>query len=273
MHTLRYIFDGAGHWTNRWHCTGGDVPLLTFTLLGCFWMTLEYARYAHRVYLSRDLSPTSSDRKHKSWLCVVFILCGAIHALGAVLPWFCTPYYLLASLFWLNGYLTHRLNGSKLQLLADQEFEAGHQAKHNAEQLRSTLNALPVLAWTARADGWVDWYNAQWYAYTGTAFPDMEGWGWRSVHDPKTLPDVLAKWKQCIATRMPFEMVFPLRRHDGAFRFFLTRVSPVIDDQDGTIIRWFGTNTDVEHSHQNSVNAENAMAELTGRLAAAERGT
>jgi signal transduction histidine kinase/CheY-like chemotaxis protein len=39
-------------------------------------------------------------------------------------------------------------------------------------------------------------------------------------------------------------MEFPLRGADGAFRWFLTRVKPV-RDSDGTIVRWFGTNTDI----------------------------
>ena len=51
-------------------------------------------------------------------------------------------------------------------------------------------NAIPQLAWIARADGYIYWYNERWYAYTGTTPEQMEGWGWQSVHDPAVLPKV-----------------------------------------------------------------------------------
>ncbi len=72
----------------------------------------------------------------------------------------------------------------------------------------------------------------------------MEGWGWRSVHDPAVLPDVLARWTASIATGEPFDMVFPLKGSDGRFRPFLTLVMP-LKDAAGRVVQWFGTNTDV----------------------------
>ncbi len=127
-----------------------------------------------------------------------------------------------------------------------EEAEASANALADSErQWRLMLDAIPTLAWTARADGFIDWYNARWYEYTGTTAGDMEGWGWQSVHDPSTLPSVLDRWRSSIATGQTFEMTFPLRAGDGEFRQFLTRVSPV-RDASGQVVRWFGTNTDVE---------------------------
>jgi PAS domain S-box-containing protein len=111
-------------------------------------------------------------------------------------------------------------------------------------QFRDLADSMPQLAWMARPDGWVFWFNKGWYEYTGTALAEMEGWGWQSVHDHATLPKVLERWRRSIATGAPFEMVFPLRSADGSFRSFLTRVTPV-RDAEGRILRWFGTNTDV----------------------------
>ncbi len=53
---------------------------------------------------------------------------------------------------------------------------------------RALANSIANLAWMARPDGWIYWYNDQWYAYTGTTPADMEGWGWERVHDPAVLP-------------------------------------------------------------------------------------
>ena len=72
----------------------------------------------------------------------------------------------------------------------------------------------------------------------------MEGWGWQSVHDPAELPRVLANWKAALAAGQPWEDTFPLRRHDGAMRWHLSRAEPMRNEQ-GEIVRWFGTNTDI----------------------------
>ena len=117
--------------------------------------------------------------------------------------------------------------------------------RENEELLRTMADAMPQLAWMAKADGFIHWYNRRWYKYTGTASAQMEGWGWQSVHDPEVLPKVLERWKASIAGGEPFEMVFPLRGADGRFRSFLTRVLP-LRDADGKVAQWFGTNTDID---------------------------
>ena len=124
------------------------------------------------------------------------------------------------------------------------------QAAHGAPEInqnreyRLLADSIPNLAWIAQSDGSIFWYNRRWYEYTGTSASEMEGWGWQTVHDPSTLPDVLARWRRSIATGQSFEMTFPLRGGDGVFRPFLTRSEPVKDDK-GTVVRWFGTCTEV----------------------------
>ncbi len=144
-------------------------------------------------------------------------------------------------------------------------------------QFRDLADSMPQLAWMARADGWVYWFNKGWYEYTGTTPVEMEGWGWQSVHDPATLPKVLERWRRSIATGAPFEMIFPLRGADGSFRSFLTRVTPV-RDAEGSVMRWFGTNTDItgqreiEDSlrHVNDL-LEERIAQRTAALGESER--
>ena len=127
-------------------------------------------------------------------------------------------------------------------------------------QFRTLADAIPTLAWTARADGFIDWYNARWYEYTGTTPEQMEGWGWQSVHDPAMLPEIMTRWKRSIDSGDPFEMTFPLRGADGRFRRFLTRVVPM-RDATGRVFRWFGTNTDVEAERAAREAAEQARRE------------
>ncbi len=112
------------------------------------------------------------------------------------------------------------------------------------EKFRMLADSIPQLAWIARDDGHIFWYNQRWYAYTGTTPEQMEGWGWQRVHDPAMLPAVLDKWRDSIATGESFDMVFPLLGADGRFRPFLTRVNP-LRDASGKVLQWFGTNTDI----------------------------
>jgi PAS domain S-box-containing protein len=145
--------------------------------------------------------------------------------------------------------------------------------RESEHQFRELANSIPNLAFMAKPDGWMYWYNDQWYAYTGTTPAQMEGWGWERVHDPGVLPEVKERWQHSINAGVPFEMVFPLRRADGQFRRFLTRVNPVRDSR-GQIVRWFGTNTDVEDERRateaNAV-ARNQINELRETAEAANR--
>jgi PAS domain S-box-containing protein len=109
---------------------------------------------------------------------------------------------------------------------------------------RAIANSIPQLAWVARADGYVVWYNQRWFEYTGTTPQDVQGWGWQSVHHPGVLPAVLVQWQDSIALGEPFDMEYPLKGADGVFRVFVTRVLP-INDSEGQVIHWFGTNSDL----------------------------
>ncbi|GAC1347556.1 MAG: hypothetical protein NVSMB23_27040 [Myxococcales bacterium] len=129
---------------------------------------------------------------------------------------------------------------------------------------RQTMEAMaeniPQMAWIADPAGWIYWYNRRWYEYTGTTLAEMEGWGWSKVHHPDHLEAVTAKWKECLAAEQVWEDTFPLRGKDGAFRWFLSRASPIRDAR-GKVTHWFGTNTDVTAQHQ----AEQALKEADVR--------
>ena len=121
---------------------------------------------------------------------------------------------------------------------------AGRGSIQEEALLRILFDTMPQLGWTARPDGFIDYYNRGWYEYTGTTYEQMEGWGWESVHDPVLLPGVKQRWAAAIAAGEPVELEFPLRRWDGVFRWFLTRVQPIRNEA-GLIVRWVGINTDI----------------------------
>lgn len=130
------------------------------------------------------------------------------------------------------------------------EWRKAEKATREREaELKALADSIAQLAWMAHADGDIFWYNRRWYEYTGTDFDSMQGWGWEAVHDPEMLPEVKLLWQHSLETGKPFEMEFQLRGADGKFRWFLTRANPLRDDE-GKIVRWFGTNTNIEHAKQ-----------------------
>ncbi len=135
------------------------------------------------------------------------------------------------------------------------------ERKRIETQFELLADTMPAMCWMADAEGWIFWYNRRWYDYTGTTFEQMEGWGWRSVHDPATLPQVMERWQGSIETGQPFDMTFPLKGADGELRPFLTRITP-LRGTDGRIFRWLGVNTDITEERKAAELREQFIAVL-----------
>jgi PAS domain S-box-containing protein len=147
--------------------------------------------------------------------------------------------------------------------------------RESEEVLRALANSIPQLAWMAQADGAIVWFNKRWYEYTGTTPEQVVGWGWQSTQDPDVLPQMLQRWRESVRTGNPFEMEYPIRGADGQYRWFLTRVNAV-RDRLGHVVRWFGTNTDVDQVKrvQQALRDESNVLELlnsTGSALASQR--
>ena len=143
------------------------------------------------------------------------------------------------------------------ELARSRELEAALRVQE--KQFRELVENLPDLAWSADAGGSIDFYNRRWFEYTGTTYASMAGWGWTSVHDPALVDGVVARWQAALTTGTPFEMEFPLRGADGSFRWFLTRVRP-LRDEDGHVIRWVGTNTDIDERRRAHETLQRSLA-------------
>jgi len=97
--------------------------------------------------------------------------------------------------------------------------------------------------------GYIFWYNDRWFDYTGTTLTEMAGWGWQKAHHPDHVRRVVDKITKCFQSGEVWDDTFPLRGRDGKYRLFLSRAVPIRDEQ-GKIMRWFGTNTDISETKE-----------------------
>ncbi|MCA3189085.1 MULTISPECIES: PAS domain S-box protein [unclassified Cupriavidus] len=139
-----------------------------------------------------------------------------------------------------------------------------------------TVDALPALVWTAAADGRTEFVNRRWHDYTGLTVSQALGDGWHVAVHPQDLPAWLASWRGAVASGNPVEGEARLRRFDGTYRWFLCRISPVMDAS-GKVEKWYGVNSDIEDRKQAEaalhVQQERFRAiaeELPGRVRRAE---
>src|ERR1700723_1227177 len=121
--------------------------------------------------------------------------------------------------------------------------------REGEERFRTLANNIPQLAWMADEKGYIFWYNDRWFDYTGTTLNEMAGWGWQKVHHPDHVRRVVDKIPKNFQSGEIWDATFPLRGRDGKYRLFLSRAVPIRDEQ-GKILRWFGTNTDISETKE-----------------------
>ncbi len=109
---------------------------------------------------------------------------------------------------------------------------------------RTLAEALPQLVWTSQPDGFRDYFSRQWLQYTGVPEDEQLGFAWldKVVH-PADRERVRERWIAAMEGRSDYDLELRIRRADGQYRWFKARGTPVRDD--GRIVRWFGTCTDL----------------------------
>ncbi|MFL5812693.1 MAG: PAS domain-containing protein [Bdellovibrionia bacterium] len=117
--------------------------------------------------------------------------------------------------------------------------------ERSERKLRLVNESIPQAIWTAEPDGTVLEYNRIWFSYTGLPIEKGRGRGWIEVIHPDDRPKNIDIWEHSLKTGEPFTYEHRIRRHDGVYRWFLSRAIP-IRDKSGAITKWFGTSTDID---------------------------
>jgi len=124
--------------------------------------------------------------------------------------------------------------------------QALQSSEHN---LAAIIDTIPTLAWCNLPDGSNEFLNKGWHEYTGLSPGESHGWGWQAAFHPEDLPPLMEKWQKMLVSGESDEIEARLRRHDGAYRWFLIRAQALRNDS-GKIVRWYGTSTDIEDLKQ-----------------------
>ncbi|PYU32761.1 MAG: hypothetical protein DMG28_10525 [Acidobacteria bacterium] len=133
--------------------------------------------------------------------------------------------------------------------------------KRAETQSRALINAIPQQIWSGPPDGTIDYCNDRWRSDTGLGLEELRGDGWQTMLHPEDRDRVLRAWHESVLNGTPYEQEERHRGVDGTYRWFLARGVPLRDGQ-GRIVRWYGTNTDIEDRKH----AEEELRRLSGQL-------
>ncbi|MDB5869078.1 MAG: sensor hybrid histidine kinase [Polaromonas sp.] len=117
--------------------------------------------------------------------------------------------------------------------------------RQTLDRYQTTADAIPQILWGTRPDGFHNYFNKQWYDYTGVPEGFTDGDAWRSLFQVDDQELATKRWQHSLATGEPYEIEYRLRHHSGEYRWNLGRALP-IRNQQGVIIRWMGSCTDIQ---------------------------
>jgi PAS domain S-box-containing protein len=134
--------------------------------------------------------------------------------------------------------------------------------QRSERELREVIETIPSMAWSAAPDGSAEFFNGRWLAYAGLTADQAQGWGWTLAVHPDDLKVLVDYWQTVMVSGEPGEIEARLRRFDGVYRWFLFRATASLDDN-GRVVKWYGTNTDIEERKR----AEQALRRSEAYLA------
>jgi PAS domain S-box-containing protein len=223
---------------------GTWVKVTAAVVMGIAIASMYYTGMASASFVTSDLTVDFSHSLSVSWLGTAGIVIVTLMVLGFTL---------------LMTLMGRQFTAQALRLDSSEQLE---------QQSRAVIDAIPQQIWSGPADGTLDFGNERWRSYMGLGLEELQGAGWQKMLHPDDRDRVLNAWHESVANGTPYEQEERHRGADGQYRWFLVRGVP-LRDAGGRIVRWYGTNTDIEDLKR----AEEELRRGEAYLAAAQRMT
>ncbi|MDB9377188.1 PAS domain-containing sensor histidine kinase, partial [Nodularia sphaerocarpa] len=142
--------------------------------------------------------------------------------------------------------------------------------RESEERYRYLSNAIPQLVWICNIQGEYEYVNQRWCDFTGQKIEEAMGVGWTKVIHPDDIQLAIDSWTNALQTGEAYEQEMRYRQFDGSYRWHLARGVPIKNEQGG-IIRWFGTSTDIDHRKQLEAERDQLLQREQAARGAAEK--
>ena len=133
------------------------------------------------------------------------------------------------------------------------------------EKFKRLADMSPQIIWTARPDGYVDYYNRRWYEFTGFE-KQLKDNGWEQAFHPDDLQNAISVWENALTTGIEYSKEYRIRQgKTNNYRWFQAKSLPY-KNEEGIITQWFGTFTDIHDQKNFTAELERKVAERTRQL-------
>ena len=123
------------------------------------------------------------------------------------------------------------------------------------------IDLMPQMVWATQPEGFHDFYNQRWYEFTGLSYEESKDKGWSLVLHPDDYERAWEVWQNSLDTGTSYQIEYRMRKFDGTYLWFLARAQP-LRDENGKIVKWFGTCTDIQEQKEIREELERTKEEL-----------
>ncbi|HEX9980974.1 MAG TPA: ATP-binding protein [Flavobacterium sp.] len=269
-------FFNTGNWPPRWQCGKwsdfhGWLYIISDLAIWAAYFTIPFL-LIHFIIRKKDV-----PFPKVFWLFGTFILaCGTTHLIDAIIFW--VPIYRISAIVrfftaivsWGTIVMLYRIlpNAFSLKTPAELERLVNERTEElhlSIEKTKFLADAMPQIVWNAGPDGSIEYVNTQALKFTGKSVDDLSGWNWTDILHPDDQEDFINKWKHSLDNILEFECESRIAAANGIYYWHLTRALPH-SDENGNILLWVGTATDIELQKRQAEMLEREVAERTEQL-------
>lgn len=162
----------------------------------------------------------------------------------------------------------YRLLGSMMDITNLRKAEEA--AVYNLEQREFLAESMPLMVFTAGAEGNIEFLNHQFPGYTGIPIEEAVKKGIEVSLRDEDIPAYREAWHRALANRNEFSQEVFMRRKDGQYRWQLMRVCPkLFKESSGS--SWVGTIIDIHERRMATEELERRVKERTRDLERANK--